>query len=236
MGDLNCVNCKKEENTYNEIQSNFTSIDSSHEYNMQIFKPDLRFINKAKNKQNEFNDSYFDYSFALFQRFNLIRTEPLKFYSESDKYNLSYIIEELIDKNDKSLKLTWSTKKEKIINNIMTDKRLPAIRKKLNLIKRYFSKEFNIKIYYGKGNFSRIDDALWNILFGLKNSNEEKLKTFLTKKNDYCVIYSINEDDINFENDNKDKDRERNGIFSQNKSSGDIISFFILFYSNRNYS
>jgi len=234
MGNLNCSNCRGQEDLFNEIKSNLSSIDnpSIHHTPLTSTEFDKQKIEKPK----EFINPYTDYSYALFQRFNLIRTEPLKFYSESDKYNLSYIIEELIDKNDKSLKLTWSTKKEKIINNIMTDKRLPAIRKKLNLIKRYFSKEFNIKIYYGKGNFSRIDDALWNILFGLKNSNEEKLKTFLTKKNDYCVIYSINEDDINFENDNKDKDRERNGIFSQNKSSGDIISFFILFYSNRNYS
>ena len=163
----------------------------------------------------------------MFQRFNLIRTEPLKFYSESDKYNLSKIIEELIDKNDKTLKLTWSAKKEKIINNIMKDNRISDIRKKLNLIKKYFSKEFDIKIYYAKGNFARIDDALWNVLFGLRNLSEEKLRKFLTEKIDYCVIYSINEDDLKFDSENDNK--EEKDLKDSQGNNGAIISFFILF-------
>ena len=220
MGNLNCSNCKMGDDILDEIKSDSSSQNGHHS---KLASNDLGITNN--NKPKEFQNPYIDYSLALFQRFNLIRTEPLKFYSESDKYNLSKIIEELIDKNDKTLKLTWSAKKEKIINSIMRDNRVNDIRKKLNLIKRYFSKEFDIKIYYAKGNFARIDDALWNVLFGLRNIGEEKLRKFLTDKIDYCVIYSINEEDLKFDNDNLD---EKDTKDLQN-NSGAIISFFILF-------
>ena len=226
MGNLNCSNCKSNEDIFNEIKSDSSSMDNPS-YKDQKSPSDLSNINI--NSQKEFRNPYMDYSFALFQRFNLLRTEPLKFYSESDKYNLSNIIEELIDKNDKSLKLAWSTKKEKIINSIMLDGRVPDIRKKLNLIKRYFSKEFDIKIYYAKGNFARIDDALWNVLYGLRNLNEDKLRKFLTEKIDYCVIYSMNEDDMKFDNENENKEGEGETKDNQSNNSGAIISFFILF-------
>ena len=225
MGNLNCSNCKGTEDLLNEIKSDISSLDNPSIHNTPLTSTE--FDQKTIEKPKEFKNPYTDYSYALFQRFNLIRTEPLKFYSESDKYNLSNIIEELIDKNDKSLKLTWSTKKEKIINNIMKDNRVSDIRKKLNLIKKYFCKEFDIKVYYAKGNFSRIDDALWNVLFGLRKLSEEKLRKFLSEKIDYCVIYSIKEDDIKFENDNENKENEMKD--NQSNSSGAIISFFILF-------
>ena len=222
MGNLNCSNCKSNEDMFNEINSDFSSIDNLQHNKDQLFSSD--FSNTNLNKPQEFRNPYLDYSYALFQRFNLIRTEPIKFYSESDKYNLSKIIEELIDKDDKSLKLTWSTKKEKIINTIMRDDRVPDIRKKLNLIKRYFSKDFDIKVYYAKGNFARIDDALWNVLYGLRNLGEEKLRKFLVEKIEYCVIYSMNEDDMKFDNENKEEIKD-----NQSNNSGAIISFFILF-------
>ena len=220
MGNLNCSNCKMRDDILEEIKSDSSSQNGHHN---KLGSNDFGVTNNSKPK--EFQNPYIDYSLALFQRFNLIRTEPLKFYSESDKYNLSKIIEELIDKNDKTLKLTWSAKKEKIINSIMRDNRVNDIRKKLNIIKNHFSKEFDIKIYYAKGNFARIDDALWNVLFGLRNIGEEKLRKFLTDKIDYCVIYSINEEDLKFDNDNLD---EKDNKDLQN-NSGAIISFFILF-------
>jgi len=220
MGNLNCSNCKMRDDILEEIKSDSSSQKGHHN---KLGLNDFGVTNNSKPK--EFQNPYIDYSLALFQRFNLIRTEPLKFYSESDKYNLSKIIEELIDKNDKTLKLTWSAKKEKIINSIMRDNRVNDIRKKLNIIKNHFSKEFDIKIYYAKGNFARIDDALWNVLFGLRNIGEEKLRKFLTDKIDYCVIYSINEEDLKFDNDNLD---EKDNKDLQN-NSGAIISFFILF-------
>ena len=224
MGNLNCSNCKMKDDILEEIKSDSAS-QNGHRKNLA--SNDFSLTNN--NKPKEFQNPYIDYSLALFQRFNLIRTEPLKFYSESDKYNLSKIIEELIDKNDKTLKLTWSSKKEKIINNIMRDNRVSDIRKKLNLIKRYFSNEFDIKIYYAKGNFTRIDDALWNVLFGLRNLSEDKLRKFLTDKIDYCVIYSINEDDLKFDSENENKEEwETNNNNNQN-NNGAIISFFILF-------
>ena len=232
MGNLNCSNCRSTDDVFNELKSESGSIDDPSIRREQCSSYDLAALNM--NKPKEFRNPYTDYSLALFQRFNLLRTEPLKFYSESDKYNLSNIIEELIDKNDKSLKLTWSTKKEKIINNIMRDNRVPDIRKKLNLIKLYFAKEFDIKIYYAKGNFSRIDDALWNVLMGVRNLREDKLRKFLTEKIEYCVIYSINEDDMKFDNENENKDEEKEQNKNKNNNNDSIISFFILF--NHNYN
>ena len=223
MGNFNCSNCKNNEDLFSEIKSDLSS------KNDKIVKMNSSDFSNIINKQKNLENSHMEYSLALFQRYNLIRTEPIKFYSESEKYNLSHIIEELMDKKDKSLKLTWSTKKEKIINTIMNDDRVPDIRKKLNLIKRYFSKEFDIKVYYAKGNFARIDDALWNVLYGLRNLGEDKLRKFLTEKIEYCVIYSMNEDDMKFDNENENKDGERETKDNQSNSSGAIISFFILF-------
>ena len=223
MGNFNCSNCKNNEDLFSEIKSDLSS------KNDKIVKMNSSDFSNIKNKQKNLENSHMEYSLALFQRYNLIRTEPIKFYSESEKYNLSHIIEELMDKKDKSLKLAWSTKKEKIINTIMNDDRVPDIRKKLNLIKRYFSKEFDIKVYYAKGNFAKIDDALWNVLYGLKNLGEEKLRKFLTEKIEYCVIYSMNEDDMKFDNESENKDGERETKDNQSNSSGAIISFFILF-------
>jgi len=223
MGNLNCSNCKNSEDLFSEIKS-----DSSSKNDKIVQISSSEFSNLHSNQKN-LQNSHMDYSMALFQRYNLIRTEPIKFYSESEKYNLSHIIEELMDKKDKSLKLTWSTKKEKIIQTIMNDDRVPDIRKKLNLIKRYFSKEFDIKVYYAKGNFARIDDALWNVLYGLKNLGEDKLRKFLAEKIEYCVIYSMNEEDMKFDNENENKDGERETKDNQSNNSGAIISFFILF-------
>ena len=229
MGNINyfnCSNCRSTEDIIKEIKSDGSSIDNPS-FQKEPASCDIGIDNISKPKDS--SNTYTDYSLALFERFNLIRTEPIKFYSESDKYNLSTIIEELIEKNDKSLKLTWSTKKEKIINNIMRDNRVPDIRKKLNLIKLYFAKEFDIKIYYAKGNFSRIDDALWNVLMGVRNLREDKLRKFLTEKIEYCVIYSINEDDMKFDNDNENKDEEKEQNKNKNNNNDSIISFFILF-------
>ena len=97
MGNLNCSNCKASEDIFNEIKSDSSSLNNPSFHKEQIASSDLSQTNI--NKPQEFRNPYMDYSYALFQRFNLIRTEPLKFYSESDKYNLSNIIEELIDKN-----------------------------------------------------------------------------------------------------------------------------------------
>ena len=233
MGNLNCSNCKGKEDLFNEIKSDSSPIGNPPYYKEQYASCDLSKTNI--NKPKEFKNPYTDYSYALFQRFNLIRTEPLKFYSESDKYNLSYIIEELINMNDKSLKLTWSTKKEKIVNAIMKDNRVLDIRKKLNYIKNYFSKEFDLKIYYSKGNFARIDDALWHVLSGLRNVSEEKLRKFLGEKIDYCVIYSINENDMKFDSENEDnKEIEKDMKKNQNNNSEEIISFFFLFNHSLN--
>ena len=74
---------------------------------------------------------------------------------------------------------------------------------------------------------TRIVDSLWNVLFGLRNLGEEKLRKFLTNKIDYCVIYSINEDDLKFDSENDNK--KENDLKDTQENNGAIISFFILF-------
>ena len=68
------------------------------------------------------------------------------------------------------------------------------------------------------------------MLFGLRNLSEEKLRKFLTDKIDYCVIYSINEDDLKFDNENENKDdKDERDTKDFQSNNGAIISFFILF-------
>ena len=223
MGNLNCSACANSEEVFGEIQSNVGSVDKSDiNSTLTIEKNGLK---QTENPSNPFSA----YSIALFERFNLLRTEPLKFYSESNKYNLSDIFEELINSNDRKLKMAWSSKKEKIINSIMNDEKIPDIRKKLLQIKRNFSREYEIKIYYAKGRFSKIDDALWNVLNGLKNISEERLKKLLTNKIDYCVIYSMSEDKLKIDDDSNTEE----GTNSQNNNS--VLSFFIFFNTKNKF-
>ena len=65
------------------------------------------------------------------------------------------------------------------------------------------------------------------MLFGLRNIGEDKLRKFLSDKIDYCVIYSINEDDLKFDNESDNKDEKEPKDTQGNE--GAIISFFILF-------
>ena len=79
MGNLNCSNCKASEDIFNEIKSDSSSLNNPSFHKEQIASSDLSQTNI--NKPQEFRNPYMDYSYALFQRFNLIRPEPLKFYS-----------------------------------------------------------------------------------------------------------------------------------------------------------
>lgn len=222
MGNLSCVACKNTEENSSELKSSINSGSNS-----VSDKISTRFSLEPQEKKENSDNPFSAYSIALFQRFNLLRTEPLKFYSESNKYNISNILEELIDNNDNSLNVAWSTKKEKIISGIMQNEKIPDIRSKLFQIKKIFSKEYDIKVYYAKGQFSRIDDALWNVLNGLKNISEDKLRKLLLNKIDYCVIYSMSEDQlkINIENENATDE----SLINNQNNNGSVVSFFIFF-------
>ena len=69
-----------------------------------------------------------DYSLMLFQELNKFRTEPENYYLSSVKYNFEDTVKELVNiKNQKKgidLRLEWSSKKEKIISNIMNDDKI----------------------------------------------------------------------------------------------------------------
>ena len=163
-----------------------------------------------------------EYSLQLFQEFNKFRTEPQSFYNESIKYNFEDIVRELIEvEKEKDLKLKWSTKKEIIINNIFNDQNVKQIKSKLILIKENFESIYDLIILFVQGKIGNVKESLWNVLDNLKKLDEKKFKEIILNKIDYCVIYSIKNEDLVFlDKDNKDKKDDDNDS---------IISFYFLF-------
>jgi hypothetical protein len=186
-----------------------------------------------------------DYSLLLFQELNTFREEPHKYYLESIQYNLTNIVKELIknknkEKNKKDLKLKWSSKIEIIIYDIMQNKSNNDIIIKLKEIKKKFEKIYDLLILYVIGNSENIKESLWDFLNNFKKSNEKKFNEIMTNKIDYCVIYSIQCEDIilqklyhraneldpefyKINNDNNDN-KEMNDNYKEK-----IISFYFLF-------
>ena len=187
-----------------------------------------------------------DYSLLLFQEFNKFRLEPHQYYLKSIQYNLTNIVRELIknqnkEKNKKDLELKWSSKNEIIIYNIMQDKSTDDIIAKLKQIKKKFEKIYDLVILYVLGNYDNIKESLWDVLQNFKKLSENKFNQIMTNKIDYCVIYSIEcediilkklnnratEIDMNFYmiNTNNNSDNEGNNFNYKDK----IISFYFLF-------
>ena len=150
-----------------------------------------------KQKENPFKD----YSLLLFQELNNFRLEPHKYYVESIQYNLTNIVKELIknknnEKDQKDLQLKWSSKNEIIIYNIMQDKKTNDIVTKLKTIKKRFEKIFDLIILYVIGNYDNIKNTLWIVLKNFENLGEKRFNKIITNKIDYCVIYSIQCDNV----------------------------------------
>ena len=203
-----------------------------------------------KQKENPLKE----YSLLLFQELNRFRTEPDDYYAESVKYKFDDVVKELMyikSKNiKKDLKLEWSTKKEIIINNIMNDESIKDMKTKLSIIKQKFESIFDIIILFVQGNYDNIRDSLWQVLYNFKNLDEKIFKNIILNKIDYCVIYSINGDnlifkklkreagnniDINIDSDMDiiiDKKNEKNKkeiCDNENGNKNKIISFYFLF-------
>ena len=150
-----------------------------------------------KQKENPFKD----YSLLLFQELNNFRLEPHKYYVESIQYNLTNVVKELIknknnEKDQKDLQLKWSSKNEIIIYNIMQDKKTNDIATKLKKIKRRFAKIFDLIILYVIGNYDTIKNSVWMVLKNFKNLGEKRFNKIITNKIDYCVIYSLQCDNV----------------------------------------
>jgi hypothetical protein len=142
-----------------------------------------------------------DYSLLLFQELNKFRLEPHKYYVESIQYNLTNVVKELIknknnEKEQKDLQLKWSSKNEIIIYNIMQDRKTNDIVTKLKKIKKRFEKIFDLIILYAIGNYDTIKNSLWIILKNFKNLGEKRFNKIITNKIDYCVIYSLQCDNV----------------------------------------
>ena len=197
-----------------------------------------------KQKENPLKD----YSLLLFKELNKFRLEPHKYYVESIQYDLTDVVKELIknknndENNKKDLELKWSSKNEIIIYNIMQDKTSNDIMIKLKKIKERFEQIFDLIILYVIGNYNNIKQSVWNVLINFRKLEEEKFNKIITDKIDYCVIYSIQGDNIILKNlINKEKRKEMDineediYNFENNKNNSinnikdKIISFYFLF-------
>lgn len=196
-----------------------------------------------KQKENPLKD----YSLLLFQELNKFRLEPHKYYVESIQYNLTYIVKELIknrnkEKNRIDLELKWSSKNEIIIYDIMQDNSISDILVKLKKIKRRFEKIYDLIILYVIGNSNSVKQSLWNALQNFKQLGEEKFNKIITNKIDYCVIYSIQCDNVILKKLNNKEKRDTNDMddpeihYLESDSSeikyslkDKIVSFYFLF-------
>ena len=215
-----CCNCDKQD-IYTEIKKGTIAEGSATVHNFKYILTEGANSEQILLKQNE--NPLKEYSLQLFQEFNKFRTEPQKYYNESIIYNFDDIVKELIEaEKEKDLKLQWSTKKEIIINNIFNDQNTKQINSKLNLIKENFESIYDLIILYVQGKYGNIKESLWNVLYNLKNLDENKFKEIILNKIDYCVIYSIKIEDLIL------LDKEGNNM---NKKENDdtVISFYFLF-------
>ena len=213
-----CCNCDKQD-IYTEIKKGTIAEGTATMNNLKYIIADG--VNSEqillKLKENPLKE----YSLQLFQELNKFRTEPQKYYKESIKYNFDDIVKELIDvEKEKDLKLKWSTKKEIIINNIFNDQNIKQIKSKLVSIKENFESIYDLIILFVQGKYGNIRESLWTVLSNLKNLDEKKFKEIILNKIDYCVIYSIKNEDLVFlDKDNTDKKEDKDSI----------ISFYFLF-------
>jgi hypothetical protein len=98
---------------------------------------------------------------------------------------------------------------------------IKQIKSKLVLIKENFESIYDLIILFVQGKYGNIRESLWTVLSNLKNLDEKKFKEIILNKIDYCVIYSIKNEDLVFlDKDNKDKKDDDNDS---------IISFYFLF-------
>ena len=213
-----CCNCDKQD-ILTEIKKGTLAEGTATMHNFKYIITEGVNSEKILLKQKE--NPLKEYSLQLFQEFNKFRTEPQSYYIESIKYYYDDIVKELIEaEKEKDLKLQWSTKKEIIINNIFNDQNIKQIKSKLIAIKENFESIYDLIILVVQGKYGNIKESLWTVLDNLKKLDEKKFKEIILNKIDYCVIYSIrNEDLVYLDKDNNDK-----------KDETDIIlSFYFLF-------
>ena len=154
----------------------------------------------------------------------------------------------------KDLKLEWSTKKEITINNIMNDESIKDIKTKLSIIKEKFESFFEMIILFVQGDYNNVRESLWEVLTNFKKLDEKIFIHTILNKIDYCVIYSIKNNDLIFrrlyteENDidnldidididiimeRKDENNNENESLENGKENNEnnnkIISFYFLF-------
>ena len=215
-----CCNCDKQD-IYTEIKKGTIAEGSATVHNFKYFISEGVNSEQILLKQKE--TPLKEYSLQLFQELNKFRIDPKLYYTESIKYNYEDIVKELIEaEKEKDLKLQWSTKKEIFINNVFNDQNTKQIKSKLLLIKENFESIYDLIILFVQGKFGNIKESLWKVLDNLKKLDEKKFKEVILNKIDYCVIYSIKNEDLVFmDKENNDKKEEEN--------DDTVVSFYFLF-------
>ena len=246
-----CCSCDSKQDILTEIKKASAGDGSAALISQRLLLSDSQNVEQILLKQKE--NPLKEYSLLLFQELNKFRTEPHQYYEESVKYHFDDIVKDLMYIKDKkikrNLKLEWSTKKEIVINNIMNDESIKDIRTKLNIIKQKFESIYDIIILFVQGNSNNIKDSLWEVLSNFKKFDEDIFRKLILNKIDYCVIYSIKNDNLIFKklykenNDNIDidididiiieksdenKNDNENDIIEEDKNDK-IISFYFLF-------
>ena len=195
-----CCGCDSKTDIITEIKKASLAEGSAAVINPKLMMTDASNAEQILLKQKE--NPLKEYSLQLFQELNKFRTEPESYYSQSVKYHLNDIVKELMyiknKKIKRDLKLEWSTKKEIIINNIMNDESIKDIKTKLTIIKQKFESIFDIIILYVKGNFNNVKDSLWKVLNSFRKLDDNIFTNIILNKIDYCVIYSMKNDNLIF--------------------------------------
>ena len=93
-------------------------------------------------------------------------------------------------------------------------------------IKKKFDQIYDLIILYVIGNFENIKKTLWNMLKNFRKLGETKFNKIMTNKIDYCVIYSIQCDNVIL-----------NALYNKiNRDTSDIYDNEIKNFENNDYT
>ena len=185
-----CSNRPTRDDLKDEIRRDARISDYETKENDDLFKS----LTSSKSKEKivfEVKDNPLeDYSKAVFQQLNEIRTNPITFYEESKIEGFSKIIEYLIGRQKHPHLFSWSTKKSRMISDFFqnTKNTFKSTGQKIKEIQEKYESDFEIMTYNSKGVVSNPHRTIWNLI---KNyNNEDDIKKLLLDSYIYCVIYS----------------------------------------------
>lgn len=141
-----------------------------------------------------------DFSKAIFQKLNEMRSNPIIFYNKSSRYYLNEFISKAVSHKPKPQELTWSTKKARRISEYFQSKanRKKSSHQKIMEINELFEQDYNVYGHFSNGSVTSIDNIIWKLL---STSNAIDRNRIFFNNYSYCVIYSdvfMNEEVLSF--------------------------------------